>query len=282
MLLLLLLVGKTRGFLFIFTFFIMSSTGAGYDLDTSCYSPDGRVFQVDYATKASDNSGCAVGLKCKDGVVMGVEKIIKSKLLVEGSNRRIHNIFHHAGIAVAGWDADGRLLAERARDESFAYRADFGIDIPPHELADRLGHYLHAYTCYSSYRPFGVSVLLAGYDPAAKDAFLHMIEPSGLGFRFRGCSVGKARQSVKTEIEKLDLESMTVREGLKQIARIVRIVHDEDKDKAFEFEASWVCEESGWEHRQVPKELRDEADAWAKQRLEMEDVGGGEMQVEGQ
>jgi len=66
----------------------MSSTGAGYDLGVNTYSPDGRVYQVDYALKASDNAGCAVGLKCKDGVVMGVEKIVKSKLLVEGSNRR--------------------------------------------------------------------------------------------------------------------------------------------------------------------------------------------------
>ena len=185
----------------------------------------------------------------------------------------------HAGVAVAGWDADGRPLAETARDECWNYRSTFGANIPPHELADRLGHYLHAYTTYGANRPYGVSVLVAGYDERDKQAYLHMVEPSGSNFRYRGCSAGKGRQSIKTEIEKLDLENMDCRQGLKEIARIVRIVHDEDKDKAFEFEASWVCAESGWKHVNVPKPLRDEADAWAKQRLEAEDQGEA-MQVE--
>ena len=67
----------------------MSSIGTGYDQSTTTFSPDGRVFQVEYATKAVDNSGTAIGIRCVDGVVMGVEKQKLSKLMVEGSNRRI-------------------------------------------------------------------------------------------------------------------------------------------------------------------------------------------------
>jgi 20S proteasome subunit alpha 7 len=209
---------------------------------------------------------------------------------------------NHAGVAVTGWDADGRPLAETARDECWNYKSTFGVQIPPHELADRLGQYLHAYTTYGAYRPYGAAVLVAAYDERDKEAYLHMVEPSGNSFRYRGCSAGKvgwgarwacrasqltrrcdcaqSRQSVKTEIEKLDLENMTVRDGLREIARIVRIVHEEDKEKAFEFEASWVCAESAWQHVPVPKAARDEADAWAKQKLIDEDMGGAAEQME--
>ena len=67
----------------------MSGIGTGYDLSTTTYSPDGKVFQVDYAGKAVDNGGLALGIKCSDGVVLGVEKLVPYKMLVPGSNRRI-------------------------------------------------------------------------------------------------------------------------------------------------------------------------------------------------
>ena len=70
----------------------MSSTGAGYDLSPTTFSPDGRIFQVEYATKAVENSGTAIGVRCTDGVVLGVEKLLASKLLVPGSNRRLHTV----------------------------------------------------------------------------------------------------------------------------------------------------------------------------------------------
>ena len=66
----------------------MSGIGTGYDLSTTTFSPDGRVFQVEYCSKAVENSGTCLGLRCKDGVVMAVEKIVTSKMLVKGSCRR--------------------------------------------------------------------------------------------------------------------------------------------------------------------------------------------------
>merc|ERR1712216_800581 len=98
----------------------MSSIGTGYDLYTTSYSPDGRVFQVEYAAKAVESSGTAVGVRCKDGVVMGFEKLVVSKMLVEGSSRRIFTVSEHVGLAVCGLLADGRQLVNRARDEAAA------------------------------------------------------------------------------------------------------------------------------------------------------------------
>ena len=76
----------------------MTSIGTGYDLSASTYSPDGRIFQVEYANKAVDNSGTAIGLKCKDGIVLAVERLVHSKLLVPGANRRIQTIDRHIGV----------------------------------------------------------------------------------------------------------------------------------------------------------------------------------------
>lgn len=247
----------------------------------STYSPDGRIFQVEYAAKAVESAGVAIGLKCKDGVVIGVEKVVRSKLLVAGTNRRVFNVDKQCGVSFVGWEADGRPLAEVAQQECSEYRAVYGVDISPQVLAERLGQYMHTYTCYGSHRPWGVTLLITAYDEHDKQPYLHMVEPSGYSFRCKAGSAGKSRPAVKTEIEKLDLDKMTVREGLREIARIVRVVHEDEKE--FELECSWICEESGFNHVQVPKQVRDEADAWAKQRIEeMEQAeGDDEMQVDG-
>mmetsp|Transcript_22506 Transcript_22506/g.35327 ORF Transcript_22506/g.35327 Transcript_22506/m.35327 type:complete len:115 (-) Transcript_22506:761-1105(-) len=76
----------------------MSATGSGYDLSVTTFSPDGRVFQVEYATKAIEKSGTAIGIRCVDGVVLGVEKSIISRMILTDSNRRIHTVGTHSGI----------------------------------------------------------------------------------------------------------------------------------------------------------------------------------------
>lgn len=79
----------------------MASQGTGYDLSASTYSPDGRIFQIEYAQKAVENAGTVIGIKCKDGIVLAVEKLVNTKLLVKGTNRRILNIDRHAGFVSA-------------------------------------------------------------------------------------------------------------------------------------------------------------------------------------
>ena len=93
----------------------MSGIGTGYDLSTTTYSPDGKVFQVEYACKAVENGGLAIGCKCKDGVVVAVEKLVQSKMLVPGTNKRIHAVSKHAGMAGTGLVPDVRTVVDRAR-----------------------------------------------------------------------------------------------------------------------------------------------------------------------
>eukprot|EP00899_Mesostigma_viride_P001855 jgi/Mesvir1/11670/Mv00064-RA.1 len=244
----------------------MSSIGTGYDLSATTFSPDGRVFQTEYAQKAVDNSGTAVGIRCKDGVVMAVEKLIVSKMLVPGSCRRIFAVDLHAGMAIGGLVPDGRQIVNRARSECANYKSFYGEPIGGKVLCDRMASYAHLFTLYWSYRPTGAAVLLGVYDRDGPQ--LYMIDPSGVAHRYFGAALGKGRQAAKTEIERLNLSEMTCREAVKALAKIIHSVHDEAKDKAFELEMSWVCDESGRKHQKVPQHLIDEAEREAKAAME--------------
>ncbi|TFK43371.1 20S proteasome subunit [Crucibulum laeve] len=244
----------------------MTSIGTGYDLSASTYSPDGRIFQVEYANKAVENSGTAIGLRVKDGIVLAVEKLVHSKLLVPNANRRIQTIDRHIGLATAGLLADGRHLSNRARDEASNYRETYNSPPPLKAVADRLGLYVQAYTLYSSVRPFGISTILGAVDNSGPS--LYVVEPSGVFFGYNGAAVGKGRQLAKTELEKLKLSELSTREAVIEAARIIYLVHDDAKEKDFELEMSWIGDDSGGLHVPVPKDLFDEAEAKAKAALE--------------
>uniref|UniRef100_A0A0E0DTD2 Proteasome subunit alpha type n=1 Tax=Oryza meridionalis TaxID=40149 RepID=A0A0E0DTD2_9ORYZ len=275
----------------------MSSIGTGYDLSVTTFSPDGRVFQVEYAGKAIDNSGTVVGIKCKDGIVLGVEKLVTSKMILKGSNRRLHSVHRHSGLAVAGLAADGRQIVSRAKSEAASYEKVYGEPMPVKELADRVASYVHLCTLYWWLRPFGCGVILGGYDRDGPQ--LYMIEPSGLSYKYFGAALGKGRQAAKTcvydgsrkddsafeyvgclfvmthgqwEIEKLNLSELTCREGIVEVAKIIYGVHDEAKDKDFELELSWVCDESKRQHEKVPDDLVEQAKAAAQAALEEMDA----------
>ncbi|XP_071440783.1 proteasome subunit alpha type-3 [Hetaerina americana] len=244
----------------------MSSIGTGYDLSASQFSPDGRVFQVEYAQKAVENSGTVIGLRGKDGVVFAVEKLVTSKLYEAGANRRLFNIDKHVGMAVSGLLADARQIVETARIEASNYRSQYGTNIPLKYLNERVSMYMHAYTLYSAIRPFGCSVILGSYEDDGPAMF--MIDPSGVSYGYFGCAVGKAKQAAKTEIEKLKLQDMSCRELVKEAARIIYLVHDELKDKTFELELSWVGAVTNGLHERVPDALFAEAEKSAKAAME--------------
>lgn len=260
----------------------MASSGSGYDLSSSTFSPDGRIFQVEYAHKAVENAGTALGLRCSDGVVLAVEKPLITKMLVkETTGRRVHTVDEYAGVAITGFVSDGRQIVNRAREEASNYDETYGTKIPARTLANRLSAYVHYFTLHGALRPFGCSTLIAAYDPATKEHSLHMVEPSGVTYEYYGAAAGRGRQPARTEMEKLSInpkqvaasgdgqgELITCAEGVKQLAKIIYTLHDEAKDKPFELEMSWLCEGSGWKHVGVPKGVIAEATAWAKKEIE--------------
>jgi len=270
----------------------MTSIGTGYDLSNSVFSPDGRNFQVEYATKAVENGGTAVGLRCTDGVILAVEKLIQSKLLVPGSNKRITTVDRHVGIVSAGLIPDARTFSSHARKEAAKWRKSYHVPMPVSSLADRMGQYAQMYTLYSSVRPFGVTSIIGGMDDESGPS-LWMVEPSGVAWGYYGAATGRGRQAAKAELEKLDLPNITLKEGVKHAARIIHIAHGDNsvKDKDFELEMTWIrlADESTTvegdattmgmgRHEAVPKELVEEAENEAKKPAERDDEEDEKME----
>ena len=245
---------------------------AGYDQSVFTYSPEGRIFQVEYAQKAIESSGTAVGVRCRDGVILGVEKLLASKMLVPGSARRLFGVDAHVGIAVAGLLPDARFLVAQAREAARGYKGSFGEACPPRVLNDRMGSLMHMTTVYDSYRPFGAALLLAGFDAETKQHELYCVEPTGMCLRYFGAALGKGQRAAKTDIEKLKFgERSCGPESLALVAKILLGVHDEAKDKPMEVELGWVCAASGWKYEAVPAAMREAAVASAKAQIAAEE-----------
>lgn len=221
--------------------------------------------------KAVENGGTSIGIKCKDGVVLAVEKIINSKLLVPGANKRIQTIDRHIGVAYSGLLPDGRHFVNRGRDEAQTFKSMYKEPVAIPHLMDRLGIYVQNYTCYNSVRPFGIVAIVGGVE-ADGEAHLYMIEPSGTCWGYTGAATGKGRQTAKSELEKLNFEELTVREAINVAAKIIEQAHEDNKDKDYELEITWCSkQETGGRHEHIPEDLLNEAIRLAKEEDEEED-----------
>lgn len=131
--------------------------------------------------------------------------------------------------------------------------------------------YVHAHTLYMSYRPLGIAVIICARDNG-KDS-LYMIEPSGKCYGYKACTAGKGKQVTRNELEKGDFSDKTCREALPYVAKMIWMSHKENREKRFEFEASWICDETNGKHQIIPKELRNSAETWAEEEIERENFG---------
>ena len=246
-----------------------------YDQSVSTFSPNGRVFQVEYAYKAVEKSSTCIGIRCVDGVVLGVEKAVLNKMLVPGSNRRIAAVDYHAAIAMSGMAADARQLVNKARSECNEYQQFYGSPITAKVLADRLGGHIHTHTLYWYLRPFGCAILLAVFDEDVNGGpALYAMEPSGNTAKYFACAIGKMKQGASSELEKLPFTSITCREAVDEIARIIYKLHDTVKEKELELEFSWITKDTQRQVQSVPKDIAAAAvqkAKEAKQREEMEE-----------
>jgi 20S proteasome subunit alpha 7 len=253
------------------------------------FSPDGRVYQVEYAEKAVEKGGyvkktdpeltrrvaaslCAIshrtlrfsspsttiGIKCVDGVVIGVEKAIFSRLLKADANSIIYPTDTYSAIAFSGIQPDGRALMTKAREEAREYKSFYGSHIPGRVLAERVAGRVHTATIYWSERPFGVSSVLSTYDDEDGHA-LYSVAPTGSLLRYHAVAVGRHRQGAKTELDKIKFDQITCAEAVALIAMILHKLHDDIKDKPFEIEMVWQCRDSGFKAVSVPKETVDVA-----------------------
>ncbi|AKG39149.1 MAG: archaeal proteasome endopeptidase complex subunit alpha [Infirmifilum sp.] len=163
---------------------------AGYDRAITIFSPEGRLYQVEYAYEAVKRGMTALGVKAVDGVVLAVEKRSASPL-VEGTEK-IKMIDQHVGVAFAGLFGDARVLIDQARIYAQSHRLVYGEPVPIELLVKRICDIKQMYTQHGGVRPFGVAFLFAGVD--RKGVHLIQTDPGGTYLRCKARAIGTGAQ----------------------------------------------------------------------------------------
>jgi proteasome alpha subunit len=180
--------------------------GAGYDRAITVFSPDGKLFQVQYAQEAVKRGLTAVGIKIKDGVVLAAEKRFPTKLVEEVSIEKIFQVDEHIGAAASGLIADARVLIDNARIEAQVNRLRYDEAINVQTLAKRIGDVKQLYTQHGGVRPFGVRLLIAGID--GNGPHLFETDPSGVVAAYKAHAIGGGEPTVREIIERKYDENM--------------------------------------------------------------------------
>ncbi|MBO8178876.1 MAG: archaeal proteasome endopeptidase complex subunit alpha [Archaeoglobus sp.] len=183
----------------------------GYDRAITVFSPDGRLFQVEYAREAVKRGATAIGMKCSEGVILIADKRVGSKLLEADTIEKIYKIDEHICAATSGLVADARVLIDRARIEAQINRLTYDEPITVKELAKKICDFKQQYTQYGGVRPFGVSLLIAGVDEVPK---LYETDPSGALLEYKATAIGMGRNTVTEFFEKEYCEDLSFDDAL--------------------------------------------------------------------
>jgi proteasome alpha subunit len=160
----------------------------GYDRTIAVFSPDGRLFQVEYAKEAVKRGVTALGIVFKDGVLLATIKPSQA-LMVSTSAEKIFQVDDHIGSVASGLLADGRVLIDQARIRAQIHKITYEEPVDVWNLARSIGDRMQLYTSYAGLRPYGVTLLMGGYDKTG----LHLIEcdPSGMLYEWFGVAIGR-------------------------------------------------------------------------------------------
>jgi proteasome alpha subunit len=183
-----------------------------YDRAITVFSPDGRLFQVEYAREAVKRGTTTVGIKFKDGVVLIVDKRLSSKLIEPESIEKIFKIDTHIGCATSGLVADARALVDRARVECQVNSFNYGEDLAVESLVKKICDFKQSYTQYGGVRPFGTAMLIAGID--ASGPHLYETDPSGAMMAYKAGGIGAGRNEVMEIFEKDFKDNMTQNQAI--------------------------------------------------------------------
>jgi len=165
-----------------------------YDRAITVFSPDGRLFQVEYARVAVTRGTTTAGLKFKDGIVLMADKKIASKLMEASSVEKIFQIDEHVGCATSGLVADARVLVDYARIVSQINKVTYDEKISIDLLVKKICDYKQNYTQYGGVRPFGTALLVGGVDRQGNHLF--ETDPSGALVSYKAGSIGSGRNTV--------------------------------------------------------------------------------------
>jgi proteasome alpha subunit len=190
----------------------MQTPQTGYDSAITVFSPDGRLFQVEYAREAVKRGTTAIGMKTTDGAVLLVDKLVTTKLLETESVEKIFQIDEHIGAATSGLVADARILIDRARVEAQTNRVTYDEPIGLEDISKKICDFKYAYTQSGGVRPFGTSLLIAGVDDS--NARLFETDPSGALLEYKATAIGSGRTEVMEFFEKKYKDDILLKDAI--------------------------------------------------------------------
>jgi len=228
----------------------MFLTRSEYDRGVNTFSPEGRLFQVEYAIEAIKLGSTTLGIRTPHGVVLGVEKRVQSPLLEASSIEKIMEIDSHIGCAMSGLTADARTMIDHARvtsqNHSFTYDEPIGVESATQAVCDlalRFGESMDNESAMMS-RPFGVALLIAGIDE--KGPQLYHTDPSGTFTRYEAKALGSGSEAAQSDLQDKYHKQMTLEEAQILILRVLKQVMEEKLDQ-HNVQLAQVTKEKGFE-----------------------------------
>ena len=201
----------------------------GYDRAITMFSPDGRLLQVEYAKKTVRQGSTAIGISCKDGVILVTDKRLVDKLVVSESVEKIWQIDEHIGATASGIISDARVLIERAQIVAQQHRVTYDSPIDILSIVKDICSLKQITTQSGGYRPFGVSILIAGVDNNGSPK-LFETDPTGIYFQYKATVIGEAEPEIEEILYKEYKDDISMDEGFKLAINALKKTLDKNYD----------------------------------------------------
>lgn len=190
-----------------------------YDRSNIMFTPDGRIVQVEYAKKTIKQGSTAIGLCCKDGVLIVIDKRNDNKLLASDFTEKIMQVDEHIGVALAGMLSDGRVLVEKSQIKAQQHRVTYDTKIDVKSVTKHICEEKQAFTQFGGLRPFGVSLMVAGFDDKPR---LFVTEPIGTFLGYKAAVIGEGADEIKGKLAKSISRKLSIKEGLRLCIKLIR------------------------------------------------------------
>ncbi|AJW70946.1 archaeal proteasome endopeptidase complex subunit alpha [Nitrosopumilus adriaticus] len=213
----------------------------GYDRAITVFSPDGRLYQVEYAIETVRRGTIAVGVKCKDGIIIAVEEKPR-KLQISKTAQKIFQIDDHVGVAAAGYIPDARSQVDNARFFSQSNKMIYDESVEVETIAKHLADQCQQYTQYAGVRPYGVALILGGV--VNNTPQLYLTDPSGTYISYDAIAIGSGSDQVTDFLEKTYKDDLSLDDAATLAAAGIYL-SSEDKESTSHIRMAHIKTETG-------------------------------------
>ena len=214
----------------------------GYDRAIVTFSPDGRLFQVEYAREAVKKGTTSLGLIYKQGVVFAAVRPLPPLAVPNSGSDKIHQIEDHIGCAISGFIADGRVLIDMARVNAQIFRLTYEEPMDVMSCVKELSDRMQIYTQYGGVRPFGVALLIGGVDKNGPQLF--EIDPSSAFYGWKAQAIGRGAEQALKILRRFWKENLSEEQAINLALKALRA--GERDAKIEEVEVAVINEKEGY------------------------------------